>query len=424
MRVLLALLLAIPLLLAGCVQSPSGEPPVDRAAQDDRLSALRAAVADLPCEADVGKDTSANLRKLGMWSAEEGDIGEADIRGDLALLTRHAMGGLDVVDVRDPRNPVHVGGLAIEESAALDVKWTVDGDGAYVADFGRIHLIDLADPANPVLAGTFDYKEHGLSGQAHMVEPMRIEGKEYLFVATQVTRLPLYVLLREGWNLTHVTSYAQLPAVNTLPLGNHDVTAMVDELLEKPVIYVADGLLGWYVADVSDPANPKRLGGTLSLEPGAGYTHTVRVGFYEGKRIVVTMSEVGVNTLKVYDATKLDAPILLGRWNADPARPHIPQHNIQLHGDLLYMGHYTEGVYVFNLSAVIHGPPLLGTLAIKPIAHWANEEQEEPTALGFANVWDVLLKDGVIWITDGVGTFTGVAFGCVPAGDPAYTAVD
>ncbi|HEX2022476.1 MAG TPA: hypothetical protein VHH36_07170, partial [Candidatus Thermoplasmatota archaeon] len=161
---------------------------------------------------------------------------------------------------------------------------------------------------------------------------------------------------------------------------------------------------------------------TLSPEPGAGYTHQVRVGFYGDRRVVVTMSEAGLNTLKVYDATRLEAPVLLGRWNADPARPHVPQHNIQLLGETLFMAHYTEGLYVFNLTKVVHGPPLAGTLDLRPSAHWAVEEPEPPTELGFANVWEALVIDGVIHVGDITHGLTAIGYGCMPAGDPAFTA--
>lgn len=419
----LVLLLAVPLVLAGCVQAPNDDPPTGTAnVADDVRAAVQALVADLPCEADVGSGTTENLLKLGEWRVEEGDLGEVDVRGNLALLVRHQLGGLHILDIGDPREPRLLGTLPLDETAGLDVKWTATGEGALIGDFGAIHLVDLTDPANPTLRGTFSYENASIKGQAHMVTTRVINGEEWVFVATQTTNQPLHVLKREGWNLTHAASYGTVPILNTLPLGSHDVTIVNDTLLDdKPVMYLADGLAGWSAHDLTDPAKPTRIGGTLSPEPGPGYTHTVRVGFHEGKRIVVTMAEVGLNTLKVYDATDLQTPILLARWNADPARPHIPQHNLQLHGDTLYMAHYTEGIYVFNLSNVITGPPVLGTLAMKPTAHWSVEEPQEPSALGFANVWDVVLANGIIWIADLNGTFTSVAFGCMPVMDPAHT---
>lgn len=425
MRALLAVLLALPLALAGCLSAPAPGATTEPEARD-AVATLQSLVADLPCEADVGDGTSENLLKLGEWRAEQGDLGEVDVRGDLAVLARHQLGGLYVLDLSDPVRPALVSTLEMEGTAGLDVKWTARGDGAILGDFGAIHLVDLADPAQPVLRSTFAYKDHGLSGQAHMVTTREIGGQEWVFVATQTTRQPVLVLLREDWNLTLQASFGTVPVLQSMPLGSHDIALVNDTLLDgRPVLYLADGLAGWSAWDVSEPAKPARLGGTLSLEPGVGYTHTVRVAFPEnGKRIVVTMSEVGLNTLKVYDATDLAKPVLLARWNADPTRPVIPQHNIQLHDGMLYMAHYTEGMYVFNLTGVYDAPPLLGSLDMAPVAHYAVEEPSDGGALGFANVWDVLLSKGVLWLSDLDGAFTSVAYGCITPGDETQTAVE
>jgi hypothetical protein len=420
-----AILLALPLLAAGCVQAPADQGPVQPVSDDAALAGLQALVEGLPCEADVGAETSANLLKLGEWRVEQGDLGEVDVRGDLALLARHQLGGLYVLDLSDPVAPALVATLEMEKTSGLDVKWLPKGDGALLGDSGAIHVVDLRDPKAPVLAATFAYDSAGIQGQAHMVTVRSIAGEDWVFVASQTTQAPIYILKREGWNLTYVGSYSTIPVLNSLPLGSHDILVLNDSMLDdKPVMYVADGLAGWSAHDLSDPAHPVRLGGTLSPEPGYGYTHTVRVEFHGGKRIVVTMSEVGANTMKVYDATNLQAPILLARWNADPARPVSPQHNIQLLHGMLYMAHYGDGVYVFNLTAVFAGPPVAGTLDVKPVAHYAVEEPQAPSALGFANVWDVLLSKGVMYVSDLNGTFSSVAFGCIAAGEVAETAVE
>lgn len=415
--------------VAGCVAPPDASEPAGAAAAPglDVWARVRGLMADVPCEADVGAQTSANLLKLGeivpeeLHLGERAATGEMDARGDLLLVARDQMGGLFVVDASDPTNLSLVGALDLPDTVGLDVKWLPDGRGALVGDFGAVHVVDLADPAKPALASTFSYRNASISGQAHMLAVAEIANETWVYVASQSSGEPLYVLKLDGWELTLAGSY-ELPAAKSLPLGNHDMTVYHDELLGKPVLYVADGLAGWSAADLSDPARPQRIGGSLSLEPGPGYTHTVRVAFIDGKRIVATMAEVGVNTLKVYDATNLQAPVLLARWNADAARPHVPQHNIQLVNEWLYMGHYTEGVYVFNLSAVARGPPLVGSVGFAPVAHYAVEKPTDPDALGFANVWEVLLIDGVVYVNDLANGVHAVGFGCIEPGDAAHSA--
>ena len=427
---LLAPLLALPLLLAGCVTPPLDAVP-GTPASDDAAGEVWARVRDLlegvPCEADVSpEETSGNLLDLShlAFAPESGEHAEMDVRGDLALVARYQAGGLEVVSLADPTNLSLVATLEIPETAALDVKWMPAGDAAVIGDFAKVHLVDLRDPAAPALLSTFHYEGNTTQGQAHMLATFQADdGREFVYVATQSGNLPLLVLEREGANLALAGSYAFTPLLVSDPaLGQHDMTVYHDELLDKPILYVAEGLLGWSAADLSDPAKPTRIGGTLSPEPGTGYTHTVRVQFVEGKRIVVTMAEVGLNTLKVYDATDLQAPVLLARWNADPARPNLPQHNIQLHEGLLYMAHYTEGLYVFDLNGVMRGPPVLGTLDLQPIAHHAVAQKRDGGVLGFANVWEVVLSKGVIYLTDRSEGLSSVGFGCLAPGDEAITA--
>lgn len=429
----LAALLVPALLLAGCVSPPTEPSPA--AAAEDALSGavwekVQGLLADVPCEAEVGAGTSANLLPLGTlpFSEESGSHGEIDVRGDLALVARNGMGGFEVVDISDPTDLKLLSVFALEETGALDVKWTIPGDGALIGDGGQVHLVDMTDPASPVLASTFDEEAAGLeSYQSHMVLPWSFEdGTEYVYIATQTGNAPMYVLQRDGWNLTYAGSYAfapPTPLMSDPALGQHDMTIYEDEILGAPIMYVAEGNLGWSAAELSDPAKPTRIGGSLSIEPTPGYTHTIRVEFIDGQRIVVTMAEVGLNTVKVYDATDLRAPVLLARWNADPARPHIPQHNIQLMDGLLYLAHYTEGVYVFNITGIAGGPPLLGTASMTPMAHYAVESPADGGALGFANVWDVAVSKGIVYVNDISNGLTSVGFGCLTPGDPEATAV-
>lgn len=387
---------------------------------------VRETVSDLPCEATVGAGTSENLLPLSAldFGEEAGDHGEMDVRGDLALVARYQLGGFEVVDLSDPLAIKTLSVFELEDTNALDVKWMPDGDSAIIGDGGKVHLVDMSDPASPVLLSTFDEEAAGLASyQSHMVLPWKFEdGSEYVYVATQTGRAPMYVLKREGNELTFAGTYAFSPLLaSDAALGQHDMTIYHDDILDKPVLFVAEGTLGWSAADLTDPANPKRIGGSLGLEPGAGYAHTIRVEFAEGKRIVVTMQEVGANTVKVYDATNLQLPILLARWNAEAARPTIPQHNIQLKDGMLYLAHYTEGVYVFNISGIERGPPVAGTVAMKPVAHFAVETKDDGGPLGFANVWDVAVSKGIVYVNDIGRGMAAVAFGCLAPGDEAAT---
>lgn len=428
----LALLLALPLVLAGCM-APDTVPNSGSGAPEATVRALETLELP-PCEAEVGEGTSDNLVVLDQYVNEEGSWGEADIRGDLALVARNAQGGFHLVDVSDPTNLTHVSTWDDPGRRALDIKWTATGDGAVIGDFGQIQMVDLADPANPVLRHTFQYNKSNprMFGQAHMVQPYLIEGVEYVFVATQTNNEPMHVLKREGWNLTWVSSIgldvpvvgAPVPVVRSTPLGNHDPYILNDEMYDdKPLLYLSDGLAGWAVFDVSDPTAPTRVGGSLNLDPWQGYVHTIRVGFMDQKRIVVTMQEVGHNAVKIWDATDLENPVLMGAWTADKTKPNHPNHNIQLVKDHLYLAHYSQGVYVFDLASDIKKAPdrPLG-VELHPIAHLATPSGPQADApLWFNGVWEVLVDDGIIYVGDRVIGLFSVAFSCITPGDPTET---
>lgn len=422
MRFALALA-AVSLALAGCVTAPV---PTETASTttDSNVEvwdAVRTLMGEAPCEADVGAETSANLVTLGRYQTEEGDIGEIDVRDDRAIFSRHQMGGLYVANISDPREMKIIGTLVQEGASAYDLKWLPGMEAAVIGGGeGKLYVVDLTDPTTPVVVSEAD-----VSTQAHMVQPAVIDGVTYVYVASQSSNAPAFVYQLEGWNLTLVGAFG-LPtgSIQSLPLGNHDIAIINDTILGAQTLYLADGLAGWSAWNLDDPVNPKRIGTSLGQELGVGYVHTIRVGFFGDKRIVVTMQEVGQNTLKVYDATNLDLPILLARWNADATNPATPQHNIQLLGDWLFMAHYTQGFYVFNLSSVVNGPPLVGTAMLTPAGHWAVEDPvtASATSLFFGNVWDVAVRRGVVYVSDLTGKVTSVGFACLPIGDEAASA--
>jgi hypothetical protein len=196
------------------------------------------------------------------------------------------------------------------------------------------------------------------------------------------------------------------------PLGPHDMYIGFDEHLETWVLYAADGYEGWLAYDIADPAAPTFLGGFL--HPSSGYTHTIQAGWIKGRRIVATVEEVGVNLLKVYDATNLLNPVLLGVWYQNEGTgPVASQHNLQIVKNHLYVAHYGGGVYVFDLAKIAEEATPL-TSAIEPVARY------RPAGTSF---WDVVLEDGLLYTGKFApgGGFDVVGFGCITPGTSALT---
>lgn len=437
----LPLALASLLVVAGCVTPAAVEPASVDPMHAPVLHAIRGLLADVPCEAaSIGRETSENLLDLARIEYDGTAHGEIDARGDWLLAARYQAGGFEVVSIADPLDPTLAGVFQSEEENAQDVKWMPDDRTAVVGVNLKVLLVDvgpiidstlapaqaLEQNVTPKLLGEWVYPLTGTNphGEAfanmHMLTTARIGDADYVFVAPN-TDTGVWILKREGDTLEHVTHVGA--PLGGGALGPHDMSVVWDNALDAPVLYVANGFEGWMAYDVSDPAAAERLGFMPNLDPAPlSYTHTVLGAQVGDRRLVVTISEVGANMMKVYDATDFAAPVLVGVWWAEKTAPHMPQHNLQIVGDTLFMAHYTQGVYAFDLSA-IDPAPLAGTLSIAPIAHYAPPRQDAPDALGFGNIWDVVVHRGLLYVNDMAYGTSVVGYGCFEPGDEAATSV-
>jgi hypothetical protein len=441
MRVPLAL--AALLMAAGCV-APTAVDPASVAIRDDAgvTESLRTILADVPCEVDaVGPETSENILEIANVAYDGSAHGEIDARGDWLLAARYQGGGFEVVDIRDPLHPTLAAFYQSEEENAQDVKWMADDRTAIVGVNLKILLVDVGpviDAAatmsaaeileaniTPQLLSEWEYPLAGtpqeITANMHMLTTARIGGEDIVFVAPNTDT--------GYWALKVVDGEFQLLGNWGAPLGGtflgpHDMSLVWDELLEAPVLYVANGFEGWMAWDVSDPAAPTQLGVMLNIDPApVSYTHSAMGTILDGRRLVVTIAEVGINMMKVYDATNFAAPILLGVWWAEKTEPGYAEHNIQIVNGTLYMAHYAQGVFVFDLHDV-GAVPLAGASTITPVAHYAPPEAGESGALVFSNVWDVIVHRGLLYVNDMSRGTAVVGYGCLVPEDPAATSVN
>jgi hypothetical protein len=258
-----------------------------------------------------------------------------------------------------------------------------------------------------------------------MLYAARIGGIDWVFLAPN-TNTGIWILKLEGppaaRTLTYVTQTLQ---VEGGPLGPHDLFVQKDAVDAHWYLYSSDGFHGWTAFNVDDPARPALAGAWANPAEG-GYTHTIQAQAINGKRIVATIAEVGANFLRVYDATNLRAPVLLGQYqakstgvSADPDSPGPsgthPEHNFNIVGGNLFLSYYSYGMYVFNLTAFTAGPslPAVGSLTLAPAAHWAvGTETPSDGPLAFNGYWDTVVKDGVIYVSWIEGGLVALGYGC------------
>lgn len=396
----------------------------------DPWPAVKAKMADVPCEGDATLPASENLQQLSslsLPSENDGIHAELDIRNGLGVHARYSASGFELYDLRDPLNPVHLGNwTAEEERGALDVKFAPDNVTVLMGDDNGISIVDVRDPLRPVQTGYWSHAEAapssspaGIGYNTHMLASRHINGADWVFVAPNANT-GIWILKLEGLpDAPKLTYVSQTMPVEGGPLGPHDMYVQQDGIDGHWYLYSADGFHGWMAFNIDDPANPMPAGGFVNPAEAA-YTHSVQAVALNGKRIVVTSAEIGANLVRVYDATVMAAPILLGVWQATAEDAGSPQHNMNVAAGNLYVSYYGHGLYVFDLAAFTTGPsiPLAGVVTLQPSAHWAVEgEGGGAGPLSFNGFWDTVVQSGVVYVSHIEGGLVVLGYGCNEPGN-------
>jgi hypothetical protein len=444
MRPSLALAFALALsLLAGCV-APASSLKSSSVASDATglVSKLDALLAGVPCVAksvDTTR-TSENLKRLANVAYEDGTHGEIDIAGDWLLAARYSGGGFEVVSLADPTNPVKVATYQSKEKTAFDVKWMPDHETAVVGHYSVVDLVDVSpvlkaasldaieqQNLSPKLLSEWTYPSAGpthLETNMHMLTTARINGVDYVFIAPNDDAGVMVVKLDPVAKKLVTVGRIGDDILPGGPLGPHDMSLVWDDLTHKPVLYVANGFEGWKAFDVSDPAHATLLALVPNFGQAQGYTHTVIGQKVGDKRLVAAIQEVGANTLTIYDATNWMAVVPVAQWKEDATDPTTPEHNIQLLNGTLYVSHYTHGAFVFDLKK-LDATPVVGLVSLQPVAHYEPTGAKTETGpLAFADVWDVVVHDGLVYVNDMSTGTDVVGFGCLHPGDAAESSTN
>jgi hypothetical protein len=428
----MALLVALAALLSGCSgEAGSSEP----GAQSVDAMDLRALTEGLPCDVPAAAGaagTTANLRPLALDPLDDNDAvthGEVDattVDGRTWLLVgRYAAGGFDLVDGTDPAHPVQVSTWTPSEGGvALDAKFLADGRSVLVSASHSLDIVSLQDPAEPELEHRHTLEQDG----AHMVTPFIVGGVEHVAIS-EAEGLDVSIFRIVGTpgdrSLERVARPILTPTgsqESAGPAHTHDTWFEDDPESGKPLLWIANAFFGVAALDVTDPANPVKVLDLQPVDPFPSYVHTVRVAHVDGRRLVAASHEYGVPALKVWDATDLSDPKLVGTWHAD--LPTKPQHNLQVVGDKAYVAHFADGVYVLSLAGLPSASsPVPQTLQV--LAHLA-PEGEGPTprvpvglAQDYYGARDLVVHQGFLWVAETDAGLRSVAFGCLVPGDPA-----
>jgi hypothetical protein len=278
----------------------------------------------------------ANPQRLGSF----GGIGDSAIRGGVSIAGGHAFvadgtNGLQVIDVSNPVTPPRIGGYNTPGNAE-DV--CIAGNYAYVADwYGGLQVINISNPASPQFTASLALPDHQ-AGIPEVAERVVLSG-DYAYV----TGYALHVVdVSNPAQPVRVGGYAP-------PGGNLGI------FVEGQYAYqVGAGRL--HVVDVSNPAAPQLFGSWVGnyLFPPDFFDVFVSHGF--------AYVAAGGAGLLVFDVRNPASPRYSGSYRGGDAR------SVHMVGPHPYVMDRMSGLYVLDVSNPLQprrvgGNPLIGSLS-------------------------------------------------------------
>jgi hypothetical protein len=252
---------------------------------------------------------------------------EVTVSGNYAYVADSA-GGLRVIDITNPTNPVEVGSYETPDWA---LQVDISGNYAYIAnEFTGLWVVDISNPVQPVLAGSY-------------ITPAGPEDLEILGNYAYVANSWLGLLIMDVSN----------PA---MPLG----VGMVDTpgaayrvAVSGNYAYVADIDGGLRVIDISNPANPIETSFYLPGDP-AEVTNNVAIS---GSYAFATVNNYdgSYGSVRVVDISDPSNPVQVGAYDT-PSQPTA----VVIVGPYAYVANYENGLLVLDISDPAN-PLLLGS---------------------------------------------------------------
>lgn len=426
-------------------------------------------------------------------------LGEMDIKaGIAAVAVTYPQAGVLFFDVTDTARPKFLSryqsseceGLAIDVDCGAFVDVSADGKLAFLSlqqisvvpgrvppdpagarpAFPGVEVIDISDPASPRLAFPYPVASTGgvHASRSHVIpegpagaDAPRAPG-EYVFSVANGFGIEVSRVER--------SPSPRLEQVARIPIDEvHDMFLQDDPTTGRTYMYVAAGFSsGFYVYDVTDPANARLLG-EWDLTPQCSedwYSHTIDVVTRNGRRYVTMPAELFDNgeqpateqalgcgkvsgngdkpgPLWIVDATDFSKlgqadeseaalrakseAALVATWTNAAGAPggnlgHSP-HNQQVVGDRIYLSNYHAGVTVLDASAAFAGrrerPAELGFYLpsgepTRPIY----KAQGGPLVIPFIStfiqyrplIWDMVFYRGRVLAADETGGFYSLRY--------------
>jgi hypothetical protein len=219
-------------------------------------------------------------------------------------------GGLQIVDIADPRHPTLLGSYSLEYAQGVQVENSI----AYIAAFDGFYILNVSDPANPTLLG-------GDTSLRGLYDVDVVNNHAYVSFDNVESGLAIFAVSN---------------AVRPTLLGRYTLSKARSVDVVGSVAYVTDGDV-LRILDVTDPGNIKPLG-LYKSSP-----HTFTYAQVVGNLAFITEIPDGVEVVDL----------------ADPANPRTiasnhttPQaYSLQVIDDLVYVANGDGGLRILRFDA-------------------------------------------------------------------------
>jgi hypothetical protein len=307
-----------------------------------------------------------------------GDAKDVVVSGNYAFVADGG-GGLQIVDVQNPAVPVIAGVFATPNDARAVV---IDGDRAFVSDATvGLYAVDITDPALPALLGT-------VALAPAVVVDLDIDGT-HLFAAIDATGLEIY----------DVANPAAPALLGTYATSN---ASSVDVDGDLALVTVGTGVKA---IDVSNPVSPALIG---SINTGAGDAVDVAIN---GDNAYVANGLEGLVVLDVTDPSSMAI-----RYSYDTAEF---TRGVAQGGLMAYLASDTGGLHIVQVKQLVD--PIVGSPAGIGSPAWrVRVRGNYALAAGGSGLNIIDISDG--GSPNPVGNYPTIAFGVELAGDLAYVA--
>jgi hypothetical protein len=289
--------------------------------------------------------------------------------------------GLDIVDVRVPAAPVHVG--YVGPAFYNDVRMIQRGGRTYAfganGTTGTTDVVDVTDPSTAAVVLAIDSFSHSLQLREG-------GGDAFLYLADGTTAIPVYDV---GTPTTPTLIGAVDIPILTEDDGVHDLT------VDGTMLYVNDTFGGTVAMDVSAGVDAEvEVGRFQPADPA--YSHASAVGTAGGRAIVLTGDETwtgpvdGMAFMRVLDG-EIGAPAFMTEIGRYQSRREVGIHNIELVGERAYLAYYHDGVRVVDLST---------PTAPVEVAHYDTWDFENAYGEFAEGALGIRIVDGLIYVAD------------------------